>query len=149
MIDKAWIVMIFMYCVSFAFIGTQWMLGDVLQHDLVTFTDVTSLGGTTYPAGTEIKPLFQGFANLDAINTVSVSVTTGDYHPSDNSFFDKVLTSTTTAAFIAWDGVTLLTGTYIFNIMILFGIPIIFVMGFEVVYIFFLIRTAIALIRGV
>ena len=140
-----------MYIMSFSFVGIQYTIGDVLQHDISTFTDIYDpiTHELLYPVGTPLAQPFQGFTNLDTVNTISVSVTTGAYHPSDNSFFDKVLTSTITAAFIAWDGITLLTGVYIFNIMLLFGIPALYIMGFEAVYIFFLIRTAIALIRGV
>jgi hypothetical protein len=97
-----------------------------------------------------LKPLFQGFTDYTTLNDVASRVTTGeDYHPSDNSFFDKVLTSTTTAAFIAWDGLLLLSGTQIFTMLFLLGVPYIFVSGIAFVYVFFLIRTSIALIRGV
>jgi hypothetical protein len=118
--------------------------------NLETMIDVYNpITNETTPAGTELKPLFQGFTDYTTLNDVALRVTNGDYNPSDNSFFDRVLTSTTAAAFIAWDGILLLTGTQIFTAMFLMGIPYIFVSGFVFIYVFFLIRTAIALIRGV
>lgn len=151
MIDKSWYIIIFMYIMSFSLLGVQYTLGDLLEVNLVTFTDVYNpITGVTTPAGTELKPLFQGFSDYTTLNQVATRVTSGDsYQPSDNSFFDKVLTYGTAAAFIAWDGILLLTGTQIFYMLFLFGVPYIFVSGIVFVYVFFLIRTAIALIRGV
>ena len=151
MIDKAWVVIIFMYILSFTFMGVQYALADVLHFQLTTMMDVYNpITKVTIPAGTEMRPYFQGYSNYGTLNNVATRVTSGDnYSTSDNSFYDKVVTSTIAAAFIGWDVITLLSGMGIFSLLFLFGIPYIFVIGIEIVYVFFLIRTIIALIRGV
>lgn len=150
MIDKAWYIIMFMYIASFSMIGIQWTLGDLMNHDIATMVDVYNpVTDTITPAGTVMKPLFSGFTDYTTLNDVALRVTNGDYTPSDDSFFDKVLQSTTAAAFIAWDGILLLTGTQVFTMLFLVGVPYVFVSGFVFIYVFFLIRTAIALIRGV
>ena len=139
-----------MYTASFGMLGTQYILGDVLQIDMVTLVDTEDpITGDVTPAGTPIKSQLMGFVNTGTFNDVAGRVTTGDYTNSDASFFDKVISFSVAAAHIAWDVMSLLSGTYIFNLAFMFGIPFVFVFGFVVIYIFFLIRTAIATIRGV
>lgn len=150
MIDKVWYVIIFMYIASFSFLGVQYVVADVFHHTIVSMVTVTDpITGATTEAGTPMKPIFVDVLGHSNINSVALRVANGDYHPSDNSPFDKVLQSVTAAAFIAWDGVLLISGTYVFNIIVLFGVPYIFVAGFQVVYTFLLIRGIIAIIRGV
>ena len=150
MIDKAWVVIIFMYIASFTMLGIQWTAGDYLNHDMTTLVDVYDpINDITTPAGTKIKPLFADVANLNTFNDVAGRVTTGTYTNSDSSFFDRAISFATAAAYIAWDVISILTGTYIFTLIFMMGVPYIFVTGISVVYVFFLIRTIIALIRGV
>ena len=150
MIDKSWIIIIFMYIMSFSMLGIQFSIGDLMHIDLVTLVDVYNpISGETIPAGTELKTPFQGFTDYTTLNDVAIRTSTGSYTNSDNSFFDKVISYATAAAHIGWDAVLLLTGTQIFTMLFLIGVPYIFVAGMAFVYIFFLIRTIIAIIRGV
>lgn len=150
MIDKVWIVVIFMYMMSFSMLGVQYSIGDLMHIDMVTLIDVYNpITGETTPAGTELKPLFQGFTDYETLNDVALRTTTGSYTNSDNSYFDRVISFSVAAAHIGWDAVLLLTGTQIFTMLFLIGVPYIFVAGMVFVYIFFLIRAIIAIIRGV
>lgn len=126
-------------------LGGQYLIGDYTGHNLTTFVDAYNpLDGTTTPAGTEIKPLFQHFTDYTTLNDVALRSSTGSY-----SGIDRVLQVASIAASIGWDVITLLSGTEIFYMLFLFGVPYIFVAGIEVVYLFFLIRTIIAVVRGV
>ena len=150
MIDKVWYIIMFMYIFSFSMLGIQWVLLDPFGLNMQTFVDVYDpINNITIPAGTELRPLFHGSTNYDTLNGVAGRASTGNYQTSDGSPFDKVINYATAAAFLAWDVMTLLTGTQIFFLMFLLGVPYIFVAGFVFIYVFFLIRTAIALIRGV
>lgn len=139
-----------MYIASFTFIGVQYTLGDYLNHDMVTMIDVYDpINHVTTPAGTPINTIVSDVANLNTFNTIGSRVTGGTYSNADASAFDKAINFTVAAAYIAWDAVLLLTGTQIFTLAFMMGVPYIFVTGIVIVYVFFLIRTAIALIRGV
>ena len=67
----------------------------------------------------------------------------------NSTYFDKVETFTTGAAFVAWELVTLMTGTYIFYIMFLFGVPEIFVLVFVTLYVLLLARAILGYVRGI
>jgi len=139
-----------MYIASFTFIGIQYTLGDYLNHDMVTMVAVYDpINQVTTPAGTKINTIVSDVANLGTFNTVSERITGGTYSNADASAFDRAINFTVAAAYIAWDAILLLTGTQIFTLIFMMGVPYIFVMGFVIIYILFLIRTAIALIRGV
>lgn len=51
--------------------------------------------------------------------------------------------------FVGWELLTILTGTYIFNFLLLMGVPSIIIAGLLLVYFIMVGRTIIALIRGV
>ena len=134
-----------MYITSFSVIGIQYVMGDYLGRNVQTITDVYDpITGTTTPAGTELKPLFTQYTDFGTLNQVSLRTSTGNY-----SGLDRVIQYASIAASIAWDVLTLISGTQIFYMLFLFGVPYVFVMGMAFVYVFFLIRTTIAIIRGV
>jgi len=54
-----------------------------------------------------------------------------------------------TAAGLVVDILGLLTGSYIFNLLFLFGVPPIFIGGMIILYAFMLFRTLIAYLRGI
>ena len=149
MIDKALIIIIFMYAVSFSILGVQYELGDRFNVTLVTIIDVyDSNGNIIIPSGTAIESsllstINEGELNQRAVNIVQANFTT------NSTFYDKVETFTTGAAFVAWELVTLLSGTYIFNIMYLLGVPLHFVIGLLAIYLFLLARAIIGYVRGI
>lgn len=139
-----------MYTASFCLLGTQYIFGDILNIDMATLVDVYDpVTGDTTPAGTPMKSYLIGFINTGTIDSVADRVTTGDYTNSDVSFVDRFISFAVIAAYIAWDVITLLSGTYIFNLVFMMGIPYVFVFGFVVIYVLTVMRAAVTLIRGV
>jgi len=131
MIDKSIIIVIAMYALSFSALTVQFVLADVFGATLTNFE------------GVPIKNDLLNVTNINTLNQASKAIATANYTVVDVA-----------AAFFAAGSVVtqlllLLTGTYIFNLLILFGVPTIFVAGMIGIYIFFLARTIIALIRGI
>ena len=122
--------MLFMYSVSFSVLGTQYILGDIIGITMTNFegTPVTS----NLLAMIDVDAL-----NISTSNVVNTNETTVKTDPVIG------------AAAIAWEIFLLLTGTYIFNIMILFGVPVIFVSGLIFLYLIMLARAIIAYLRGI
>lgn len=136
MIDKALMIIIFMYASGFSMLGVQYTLGDVFG---ITMTNMD---------GVPIKSALHGFIKDDEINQRTQNIVTADFQ-TNSTYFDKVETFTTGAAFVAWELVTLMTGTYIFYIMFLFGVPEIFVLVFVTLYVLLLARAILGYVRGI
>ena len=136
MIDKALMIIIFMYAVGFSMLGVQYTLADTFG---ITMTNME---------GTPIKSALHGFIKDDEINERTQNIVSADFQ-GNSTYYDKVETFTTGAAFVAWELVTLMTGTYIFYIMFLFGVPEIFVLVFVTLYVLLLARAIIGYVRGI
>jgi len=136
MIDKALMVIIFMYAVGFSIVGIQFTLADVFG---ITLTNME---------GQPVDSALRGFLKQDELNIRSSNIVTANF-TANSTFYDRVETFTTGAAFVAWELITLMTGTYIFYIMILFGIDEIFVIGFLALYLMLLARAIVGYIRGI
>lgn len=141
MMEKALMIIMFMYCSSFGLLTAQYIIGDVAHETLHA------------PDGTPILPEIRGLIDIDTVNEVTYNITTGAYTPvdqgNDTAFYDKVETFSTAAANIAWLMVQLFSGTFIFNVLGLFGIPPVLITCISILYIFLLARAALAYIRGV
>lgn len=136
MIDKALMIIIFMYAVGFSMLGIQYTLADTFG---ITMTNME---------GTPIKSALHGFIKDDEINERTQNIVSANFQ-GNSTYYDKVETFTTGAAFVAWELVTLMTGTYIFYIMFLFGVPEIFVLVFVTLYVLLLARAIIGYVRGI
>jgi uncharacterized protein YacL len=136
MMEKALMIIIFMYVASYSVLGAQYILGDVLGVTLTSYDGVVLESHI-------ISFVDEAFINQQTENIVSANYT------SNSTFYDKVETSTTAAAYIGWELALLLSGTYIFNFMYLMGIPLYFVVIFVVVYVILMARAIIGYIRGV
>ena len=136
MIDKALMIIIFMYAAGFSIVGIQFTLGDVFG---ITLTNAE---------GVPIDSALRGFIKQDELNIRSANIISANF-TENTTFYSKIETFTTGAAFVAWELITLMTGTYIFYIMILFGIDEIFVIAFLALYIMLLARTIVGYIRGI
>ena len=136
MIDNALKIIIFMYAAGFSLLGVQYTLADTMGF---TMTNMD---------GVPIKPALHGFIQDDQINTRTSNIVSANFQ-GNSTYYDRVETFTTGAAFVAWELVTLMTGTYIFYIMYLFGVPLIFVLGMTILYGFLLARAIIGYVRGI
>ena len=97
----------------------------------------------TAPDGTVIKNALLEYINEDEINQFSQNVTASNNGTSWG--LEPILQAGNIATFLFY----LLTGTYIFNILFLFGVPGIFIVPIVIIYFVLLGRAIIALIRGV
>ena len=136
MIEKALIIIIFMYAVSFAVLGGQYVLGDVFNVTLTNYE------------GTPVKSYILDFVEDGTINTVTANIVNGTY-VDNGTAYDRILDFSTSAAYIAWELVQLLSGVYIFNFIYLMGVPLIFVTPLVILYLVVLGRAIIGYIRGI
>lgn len=133
MIDKPFYIIIAAYAFSFGFLGAQFL--------------ADSYGATlTAPDGTVIRNAFDDIIQIGNINNAATIVnstatnSTGLLNPVD---------LVVAAASVASALFQLMTGTYVFNILYLFGVPAVFIVPIAAIYIILLARTVIALIRGI
>lgn len=137
LIDKALIVIIGMYALSIGVIGAQVLASDYN----VTITNFQ---------GTPVYSHVLGFINQQQLNQITTNIVAGNFSDSgeNTTYFHRVETFTTGAAFVAWELIQLLSGTYIFNFLYLMGVPPVFVAGFVVLYLLLLARAVIGYVRG-
>lgn len=130
MIEKPLMIIIFMYAVSFSMLSVQYVIADIFGITLVNF---------------EGQPIQSSL--LQIIDTGNINIVTGNLNTLNET---KIETDPITAAAeLVWDMLTLLTGTYIFNLLSLFGIPDIVIAGMVIIYSIMLFRTLIAYLRGI
>ena len=110
------------------------MIGGQIVADMMGITIVNYNG---VPVTSHIATAI----NEDELNTRTANVVSANY-TGNSTFYDKIETFTTSAAYVAWELITLLTGTYIFNVLLIMGIPNYFVM-------ILLARAIIGYIRGI
>ena len=97
----------------------------------------------TAPDGTIIKNALLEYIQTDTLNTFATNVTASNNGSSWG--LEPIIQAGNIATFIFY----LLTGTYIFNILYLFGVPGIFIVPIVIIYFVLLGRAIIALIRGI
>lgn len=146
MMESALKIMLLMWCLSFSIIGGQYVIGDVIGLDLQN--NWTDFDGDGSPDNITLKPHIFSIVDEETINTTTENIVSGNY-TGNTTFYDPIETFTTAAAFVAWELVLLLSGTYIFNFMYLMGIPAIFVTFFVIIYLALLARSIIGYIRGI
>ena len=137
MIDKALIIVIFFYSFGFISVGLEYSVSQIWHVEMVSPL-------TGEPMNSQIV----GYLQQDNLNEKSTNIINANY-TANSTFFDKIETFTTAAAFVAWELVALMTGTYIFRTMLLLGVPAWFVTSFIVIYGLLLARAIIGYIRGI
>lgn len=119
-----------MYIASFVLLGIQYSIADAFG---ITMVDIN---------GNPIKSDLLALINTEQLNEITGTVTGLNETESKTN---PILA----AANIAWELFTLLTGTYVFNIISFFGVPAIWSAGFVLVYLILVWRAVIAYIRGI
>lgn len=101
----------------------------------------------TAPDGTPLKSALVDYVRIGNLNSLAskVNTTSGS---NNSTILDAVGFASYTALQLGWDLFLVMTGFYIFNTLVLFGIPAILIIPITVVYLIYLVRTVIALIRG-
>ena len=127
-----------MYVTSIGFLAVEYAFIDVF-HITVTNFDGQVLTGA----------FVQTQMHMSTLNTVTADIINGTYVPTNGTFYDRVETVTTAAAAISWNLFTILTGLYIFNLVLFLGVPLVFVIGLAIAYSIMFGLTAVEIIRGV
>lgn len=142
MIDKALILIMFMYAMSFGIYGAQYMLADPYGITLTTIPTPDT------PNGVPVKLHLKAFIDEATFNQRTANISEGNF-TTNSTFYDRVETFTTSAAFVGWELVQLITGTYVFQILVLFGVPDVFVTMIIALYTLLLARAIIGYVRGI
>ena len=137
MSEKAIVVMIFMYATSFSLLGAQYVINDVFGTTL-----------TSPVTGQPIKSNLIGSNGTGGILSIA-TINQQQLNVTSNTRSNTVTDPIGTAAGMAWELMQILTGTYIFNILYLLGVPAIFITGLVAIYVILLVRAIIAYIRGI
>ena len=128
--DKALVIIIVMYGVSISTLGIQWIAES---YDMPLVSPVN---------GVAVKSALHGFVDDETLTQYTDNITTADFQ-GNSTFYDRVETFTTASAFVVWELITLMSGTYIFYVLLLFGVPFIFVLVFIMMYALLLARSII------
>ncbi len=115
----------FMIFISGAALTVQFILGDVFG---IVFTT---------PDGDVIKSNILAIVDINEINLRELNIIEANF-TENTTDFNRVEDSAVASAYVAWEALQLVSGTYIFNLMILFGMPVILVAFMTIVYVFLL-----------
>lgn len=142
MLENALSIMMFMWAVGFSIIGVQYVIADVADVTIVNYQ------------GQPIKSHIVSQLNEQEVNRITENIVTGRYvnadgTPANTTYYDRVETYGTAAAAVAWELIELISGTYIFSILVVLGVPIIFVTALAALYFLLLARAIVGYIRGV
>jgi hypothetical protein len=146
MLESALKIMMFMWSVSFSVFGGQYVIADVIGITLIN--SWTDFDGDGIVDNIELKPYLLSIIDEETINETTENIVTGNF-TGNSTYYDPVETFTTAAAFVAWELVTLLSGTYIFNLMFLMGVPPLFIAFFVILFLALLSRAIIGYVRGI
>jgi len=137
MIDKSMYAILFMYSVSFSVLAGQYMLGDIYGITIRNWQ------------GDEMKSNLLTFIQTNQLNTVTANIANAT--DAQNSSLAAIENAFQVGFNVGVELVTILTGTYIFNVVYFFLGPdsAIIIAGLVILYAFLVGRTLIALIRGV
>lgn len=136
MIEKSLIIIIMIYSISFSALGFQYIIGDIFGFTITSFD------------GKNVRSEVLDWINESYLNTVTTNIVTANF-TENTTAFNRVIDSTIAAAYVGWELVTLMTGTYVFNLLYLVGVPPIYIAGMVILYVFLLGRTIIGYIRGI
>lgn len=139
MIDKSIFIILFMYGLSISYLTVEYTFVDVFH------LQITNLDGEVLTGGA-----VEGWMQMADFRGNAGDIINGTYSPvNSTTFYDKVETSVTAGAAVAWTLIQVLTGLYILNLIYFMGVPFPFVAGIAILYVILLARTVIAIIRGV
>jgi len=136
MIDSALRIWLFMVIVSLSTLG-----GEVITYS-ITGINLTNIDGV------EISGFIVSIMDMAEFNERSQEIVNGTFN-QNTTYYDRVETFTTAAASVAWNLITLLSGTYIFNFLYLMGVPLFFVTIMVIAYVAILGRAVIGYVRGI
>ena len=135
--DLALYMVIVMYTLSLMFVGFEY-----------TFSQLAGVELTSPVTGEPMGSLVVGYLQEAELNDRSSAIVSANF-TTNSTFYDRVETSITGAAFVAWELIQLLSGTYIFNVLQLLGVPIWLINTIITVYILLLARLIVGYIQKI
>ncbi len=111
----------------------QQLLNDLQLRGIAAGDNVT----ITQNATDIIKSNILAIIDIDEINIRELNIIEGNF-TENTTAFNRVEDSAVASAYVAWEALQLVSGTYIFNLMILFGMPVVLVAIMTIVYVFLL-----------
>jgi hypothetical protein len=146
LIDKALIIVFTFYALGFMMVGMEYSVSQVYHVQMVSpFAERDPITNEPIPMPSSA---IVGYLQNAQFNESTGEIVTANF-TSNSTFYNKVETFTTGAAYVAWELIGLMTGTYIFNMMLLMGVPVWFVTAFIALYILLLARAIIGYVRGI
>ncbi len=133
--QKALIIWIFMFFFGMSGIVAQYVAADVFGITIKNFDGI--------PISSNILSIL----DIDDINLRTTNIITANFTENTTSF-NRVEDPEISSAFVAWEVIQLITGTYIFQLLILFGVPTIMVTGMVIVYVVLLAYFIWTAVRG-
>lgn len=133
-LDKFIVIMIFMYAASFSMLSVQYMLADVFGITM------------TAPDGTPIRNPIITMIHTDTLNTITSNIVGAN--STQGNLVTGIERAFAIGFYLGLEIFQLATGTYIFNILYLFGVPPIVIAGLVVLFVIILGVEIIARIRG-
>ena len=133
--NKALIIWIFMFFFGAMGLVAQYT-ADTIGYTIKNFE------------GAPLESNILSIIDIDEINQRTINVVEANFTENTTSY-NRVEDPEISGAFVAWEIIQLITGTYIFNLLILFGVPTIMVAPMVVVYVLLLAVFIWTSIRGI
>lgn len=135
MIEKALFIAISMYALSFSLLIGQYVFADVVG--LTMYSPVTGLA---------FQSSILQFIDTGNINTISTTVV--NVNATTSNTFTGIERAFQLGMTVGLELFELLTGTYIFNLLTILGVPAIAILPLVVLYVFLMIRAAMSYFRN-
>mgnify|MGYP000686179205 CR=1 FL=1 len=124
-----------MYALSFSLLIAQFI-----------FADVVGMTMTSPITGTPIQSAVIQYINTGTINTISLDVV--NVNATTPNTFAGIERAFQLGMTVGLDLFTLLTGTYIFNLLQIIGVPPVAILPLVTLYVFLMIRAAMSYFRN-
>lgn len=135
MIEKALFIAITMYALSFSLLIGQYVFADIVGMQM--YSPIT---------GIPIQSAVLQYINTGTINSISSGVV--NVNATTPNTFTGIERAFQLGMTVGLDLFTLLTGTYIFNLLQIFGVPAIAILPLVALYVFLMIRAAMSYFRN-
>lgn len=135
MIEKALFIAICMYALSFSLLIGQYIFADVMGFTM--YSPIT---------GTPIQSAVLQYINTGTINSISTDVV--NVNATTSNTFTGIERAFQLGMTVGLDLFTLMTGTYIFNLLQVLGVPAIAILPLVALYVFLMIRAAMSYFRN-
>ena len=137
MINKSIYVIMFMLSINGGILIVQYVIADFYGMEL------TNHNGDPY------RSQILSNIGVDRINEATTKIETTPFEGNvSGQPFNRIIDFNVGMAYTVWEFVSLLTGLYVFFVLVHFGAPEFVVAIMAIAYTFLLIRTIIGLLRG-